>query len=72
MIKISLIGVKCPLLPYNAGPGIEKPLGAALLQDIKKDAAVDYLLRDMAGQLIPVILYQRIKGMNLSFYTSNL
>ena len=38
--------------------------GAALLQDIKKDAAVDYLLRDMAGQLIPVILYQRIKGMN--------
>ncbi|HOE46107.1 MULTISPECIES: hypothetical protein [Methanothrix] len=28
MIKISLIGVKCPLLPYNAGPGIEKPLGS--------------------------------------------
>jgi len=39
--------------------------GAALLQDIKKVVAVDYLLRCMAGQrtaIILVMLCQRIKG----------
>jgi len=66
MIKITLIGSKCPLLLNNAGLGsLEASGGAALLQDIKKVVAVDYLLRCMAGQrtaIILVMLCQRIKG----------